>query len=243
MKEIDFLPEWYKAGKRRRAHMRTQYVALTLVFIGMMTHNLTSAHKIDRASAEVARLDGRRIHAESMMQQFKTISTELSKYQKKSSSIEHVDSRIDMAAVLAEISHVIGDDVVLSRVDFSSESISGGDTGAARRSTSVRVAAKRGKADESMALGDVKFRITLAGITNSPGEVGGLVYRLEESPYFHQVLPSFSLGKDIQVSARRTAGGSPGDANRSTAGQTVKVRASEFEIVCYLSNYEEIDRR
>ena len=25
MKEIDFLPEWYKESKRRRAQMRTQY--------------------------------------------------------------------------------------------------------------------------------------------------------------------------------------------------------------------------
>ncbi len=241
MKEIDFLPEWYKEGKRRRAQMRTQYVVLTMIFIGMMTHNLTSAHKIERASAEVAQLDDRRIHAESTMRQFEAINRELSKYQDKSNSIEHVDSRINLSAVLAEISHIIGDQVVLSRVEFTSEGISETSVMSNRSGTAVRAVTKGSNSNPSMLLGDVRFRITLAGVTTSPAEVGGLVYRLEESPYFHEVLPSFSRGKDIQVPVNKPASKAAGDMNRNAVEPMETFRVSEFEIVCYLSNYEEVD--
>ena len=34
VKELDFLPEWYKDDKRRQLHVRRQYVALVAVFLG-----------------------------------------------------------------------------------------------------------------------------------------------------------------------------------------------------------------
>ena len=64
MREIDFLPEWYKEGKRQRLHMRRQYVVLAVAFIAMISYNLTSTHRITRAGAELARLEGKRVEAE-----------------------------------------------------------------------------------------------------------------------------------------------------------------------------------
>lgn len=243
MKEIDFLPEWYKEGKRRRAQMRTQYAALIVIFVGMLTHNLMSAHKIDRAGAEVARLDDRRIHADNMMHQFTTISKELSAYQKKSNAIEHVDSRIDLAAILAEISHVIGEQVALSRIEFTAEPFGEGGAQSSRRGSAVQAVAKGSNSGEAMILGDVRFRITLAGVTSSSADVGALVCRLEESPYFHGVLPSFSRGKGVQVPTSKTSGFVAGQTNRGPAESLETFQVSEFEIVCYLSNYEEIEGR
>jgi hypothetical protein len=36
MKEIDFLPEWYRDGKRRESHYRTQYLAIGCLFAVMV---------------------------------------------------------------------------------------------------------------------------------------------------------------------------------------------------------------
>jgi hypothetical protein len=46
MKEIDFLPEWYKEGRRRRLHMRRQYAVLMVFFLAMVTYNTIATHKI-----------------------------------------------------------------------------------------------------------------------------------------------------------------------------------------------------
>lgn len=239
MKEIDFLPDWYKEGKRRRAQMRRQYAALTMIFLGMLTYNLSVSHRINRASADVARLDQRRIHAESTLHQFNRISKDLSEYQKKVNSIETVDSRIDLAAVIAEISHVIGEQVVLSRIEFNSEALSARVTKSQSKTggSAVRAVTTGGTSGPSVILGDVRFRVVLAGVASSSADVGALVCRLEESPYFHDVLPAFSRGKDVQIPAAGTFG--------STGGRTTQVmdifQVFEFEIGCYLSNYEELD--
>jgi len=237
MKEIDFLPDWYKEGKRRRVQMRRQYAALTLIFLSMLTYNLTSAHRISRASADAARLDGSRIHAETTLHQFNTISEALSEYQKRVNSVEHVDSRIDLAAVIAEISHVIGEHVVLSRVEFNSEALSEDETKSKAGGAAVRAVTTGGTAEKPVVLGDVRFRIVLAGVAGSSADVGNLVLRLEESPYFHQVLPAFSKGKDVQIPAARPTGAS----GTNTAERVNTFQVFEFEIVCYLSNYEEMD--
>ncbi len=51
MKDIDFLPEWYKSGKRREVSYRTQYMALGGVFLVMAVWSLTTTHSISQARA------------------------------------------------------------------------------------------------------------------------------------------------------------------------------------------------
>ncbi len=56
MKEIDFLPEWYKSDKRRMASYRTQCVVLGGIFAIMMVWNFFAVGSISRAEAEIARI-------------------------------------------------------------------------------------------------------------------------------------------------------------------------------------------
>ena len=55
MKELDFLPEWYKDRRRRHSLMRRQYIALVAVFLLMMAFNLTATHRAARVAAQVTR--------------------------------------------------------------------------------------------------------------------------------------------------------------------------------------------
>ncbi len=231
MKEIDFLPEWYLESKRRRVHMRRQYVALAIVFLGMMGYNLTSAHRISRATAEVAKLESRRSQAEDAAHRFDAITRELSEHQAKASLLEKVDSRIDPAALVAEISHLVGAHVVLSRVEFISEPVHREEAAATRNGSAVRVVDRSGDSTGAAKLGDVKFRIVLAGIAASSDDVGALVCRLEESSYFCKAYFSFSRNNTIQVSASTPS---------TRPKQALEV--SEFEITCYLANYEEVEK-
>jgi len=236
VKEIDFLPEWYLEGKRHRVHMRRQYVALTIVFLGMMTYNLTSAHRISRATAEVAKLESRRVQAEKATERFDAITRELGAHQAKADLLDKVDSRIDPAALVAEISHLIGANIVLSRVEFISEPVQSKEAAAKRTSTAVRAVERPGAAAGAAKLGDMKFRIVLAGIAAGSDDVGALVCRLEESSYFRQAQFSFSRNNTIQVAPTKATDGAGPD------GAKQALQVSEFEITCYLANFEEIEK-
>jgi hypothetical protein len=49
MKEIDFLPEWYKNGRRRRMRYRTQYAVLGCIFVVMHIRRDAGLELFDRS--------------------------------------------------------------------------------------------------------------------------------------------------------------------------------------------------
>jgi hypothetical protein len=242
MKEIDFLPEWYKEGRRQRVHMRRQYAVLVIAFIAMVSYNATSTHRITRANAELARLEGKRVEAQSAFDEFNTVTQNLNKVREKANLIERIDSKIKMAAVLAEMSHILGETVVLSKVEFTGEPFAG-DKGPRTDNTGVRVADGRSDASGETLVGNVRFRIILTGVAVSPADVAALVSRLDDSSYFHQVHASFWRSGKVQVSTRRAQAAPKPETNAVSAGQPESLEVTEFEVVCYVANYEETDRR
>jgi hypothetical protein len=238
VKDIDFLPEWYKESHRRRVHMRHQYVVLAGLVVAMVSYNMLSTHRINTVSAGIDRLDDQRRIAEQVIYEFDAANSQLRERQAKVDLVSQMDSKIDVGAVLAELSHIISGHVVLSRVDFIAEPVTGVKE-QNRNSTTVRSAAGSG-ASKSAPLGDVCFRIVMTGVAANPADVGALACRLEESPYFKQVYPSVPRSGKIEMGS--VPGGSSGAAqDLAPAGQTKEAfQASEFEITCYLANYEEI---
>lgn len=243
MKEIDFLPEWYKEGKRQRQHVRRQYVVLAAAFIAMISYNTTSTHRITRASAELARLEGKRVEAEIASVEFNTITRNLSKVREKAALIERIDSKINMAAVLAEMSHILGETVVLSRVECIAESFADDDKGPRTNDTGVRVADGKNDVSKGPLVGSVRFRIVLTGVAVNPADVAALVRRLDDSTYFHRVHASFWRSGKVQLSARPAHPVSKAQAGVVPAGQPENLDVTEFEVICYLANYKEADNR
>jgi len=243
MREIDFLPEWYKQGKRHQRHMRRQYAALTVIFLAMVGYNLVSTHRISRATAELARFEDERGRAESTFHEFNTVTKELNEIRVKADVIERIDSKIDMGAVLAEMSHIIGETVVLSRVEFLSESPADADKGQGTAVAGVRPADAPGGPLKKTLVGDVRFRIVLTGLAVSPADVAALVCRLDDSVYFDRVHASFWRSSTIHIPARRTQD-SPKPPTEAAASQpTETTEATEFEVVCYLANCKESESR
>ncbi len=236
MRELEFLPEWYKEGRRRQSHMRRQYVALAVTFLVMMTFNLTAAHRARTGAAELAHFEGQRMRAEGIVHEFSVVAKELNELKVKADLMERMDSKIDVAAVLAEMSCLIAEPVVLSRVEFIAEPFSrppGEEKGSA-----VRTAGTTGASEARLPLGRTGFRIILAGVAAHPSHVADLVCRLDESSYFQRVYPSFSRTTRIQI-AGATAGRPQADA--ATRKDSAALEVTEFEITCRLANYEEID--
>jgi hypothetical protein len=221
--------------------MRRQYVVLTAVFLTMLTYNLTSEHRIAKTSAQIMQLEGQRARAEDVTSQFNQISQTLAAHKAKAEVVGEIDSRINVAAVLAEISHVVGDRVILSRVDFVSEPVAQTEEEGSNSGSAVRAAGKSNKKAGRFPLGDTRFRIVLAGVAVRSGDVAALVCDLDESRYFQKVDMSFSRPGQIDISPKTADQATGRQVNLAEAKTKTTFQVTTFEIVCYLANYEEID--
>jgi Fimbrial assembly protein (PilN) len=251
MKDIDFLPEWYRSGQRRQVSYRTQCIALGGVFVTMIVWSLIARHSISRAEAELAGMAANHGQAENVSVELAGLESELSQLQQRAKSIEEMKSRIDVASILAELSYLIDERVVLSKVELTAEKFAperkaqSGPGGNAVVRPVQAVAANR----KNLPLGKVRFKVMIAGVAADASDVGVLMCKLEDSPYFGQVVLVFSRDTEIAVpKAPLPDTGTAGEnATTKTAAKTKKapqekdanIKASEFEIQCYLANYRE----
>ncbi len=223
MKEIDFLPEWYKNGRQRQISFRTQVIGLSGLFVIMIAWNFITTNSISKAGAHVERRKIMQAQAESVSREFAGIKNEVAEFQKQVKSMEELDSKIDVASVLAEMSFLIDDNIVLSQVDFDAERFVGRKQEDDSQYTinAARVAVGRKVDKEELPFGEVRFKVVLRGVAADASDIAALICKMEESPYFCQVYPSFSKNKKMK------------------AGTEEEFQVSEFEVSCYLANYIE----
>ena len=228
MKEIDFLPTWYKSGRRWQISYRTQYAGLGCIFAAMVVWNLITMHSLSKAAAELAQAELESTRVESAAQEFAEIKGESAHLQEKARTIEEIDSRIEVADVLGEISFLVDKRIVLSKVELVAEKFEGKQQGKPGGRSKVRVVGGNFGRKESLPLGDVRFKVLINGIASDASDVATLICKLEDSPYFCQVIPLFTRNKEMKTTAN--AGGE-------------KFQVSEFEISCNLANYRQEEPR
>jgi hypothetical protein len=224
MKEIDFLPEWYKSGRQRQIGYRAQVIGMCGVLLIMIVWNFVTINSISKARAEIQRRRVVQAEAEAVSMEFERIKSEVAGLKKKVKFMEEMDSKVDVASVLAEMSYLIDDNIVLSKVEFDAEKFvdkkrrkDSGPTNNAARAVGSNVTDKG-----EISLGDVRFKVVISGVATKAGDIAELICKLEESPYFCRVYPSFSRNRKM------------------TVGTGKNFQVSEFEISCYLANYREL---
>jgi hypothetical protein len=156
----------------------------------------------------------------SIAREFAEIRNEMELLQKKAKTIEEIDSKIDIANVLAEISFLVDKKTVLSKVEFVAERF-----GDKQEEKPNNRSAVRGVSDnEPPLLGDVRFKVLISGVAPDASGVAALICKLEDSPYFYQVTPLFTRNREMKTAAK--------------AGERT-FQMSEFEISCNLANYRQ----
>jgi len=239
VRDLDFLPDWYKDRKKSHSRVRKQYIALVAVFLLMMTFNLTALHRAGRVAAGVARCQEQRVQAEATVHEFNLITRELSQIKAKADLVRRIDTRIDVAPILAEISHIVDDSVVLSRIEFIGEPISPSEEPARVKAPVALPVAAADTRRESM-LEASTLRVVLAGIASQSSQVADLVYRLDRSAYFRQVRPSSYGRAKIQLGGPTAIPVEMGTVRADSPGM---MDVTSFEITCVLANYEEGEKR
>jgi Tfp pilus assembly protein PilN len=251
MKEIDFLPEWYKSGKRRQVSYRTQYIAISSVFVVMMVWGIIATRSISNAQAQIAQMTIKQAEAEKVSSVYDGLENKIIALRKNAEFIEDIDSKIDVASVLAEMSFLIDERVVLQKLEFIAEKFVNEQETKKSPSvgTVVRVVQNNMNNKKGLPLGNVRFKVVIAGVAADTNEVAALMCKLEDSPYFCQVVLSYSRGDEKlgvgNVSSQRVGTGVAKKIKENRdlireAGAQGKIHVNEFEINCYLANYRQL---
>jgi hypothetical protein len=222
MKEIDFLPTWYRSGRQRQIGYRAQYISIGGIFVAMVVWNFAATHSLSKTSAELAEAKLKSASAESAAQEFAKIKSEAAHLQEKARTIEKIDSKIDVANVLAEISFLVDKKIVLSKVEFIAERFEGKQEGKPNSGSTVRTASSTGQALPYE--GNARFKVLINGVASDASDVASFICKLEDSPYFCQVIPLFTRNKEMKTASK---------------GEGEKLQVSEFEISCNLANYRQ----
>jgi hypothetical protein len=241
MKEIDFLPEWYKSGKRRQVNYRVQYIILTGAFTVMMVWNFVSAKSISNVKARYLELGNKQSQSEKVSAKLNEYKNEIVMLHKKEKLLGSIDSKIIVSNVLAEISYIVNERIVLNKIELISENIPDKtntdktqQSVTAVRSSNATFGNKTGKI-----LGNVRFKVVITGAAAGGSDVAALLCSLEDSPYFNKVDLSFLKESEINKTKISPTATQDDVRAESSSGNIAdeKIHVSEFEIDCYLSNY------
>jgi Tfp pilus assembly protein PilN len=242
MKDIDFLPEWYKSGRRRQISYRTQCYVLGGIFVVMIVWNFVTSYSTSKANAQVLDMTTRQKQVEKVSAKLIELKKEMSLYHKRESLVEKIDPKIDIASVLAELSYLVDERIVLSNIELISEKIAE-DEPSQQANAVIRAVQSNFNTNMDLHLGNVRFKVLLAGVAGDAGDVAGLICKLENSPYFSQVVLSFSKNTDLKKESvnypnDQTTPVSTTDL-KGDSGSEGKIQVSKFQISCYLANYQE----
>lgn len=192
--------------------------------MAMVVWNFIMTHSLSKAAAELAQTVLKSASTESAAQEFAEIKGESAHLQEKARTIEEIDSKIDVADVLAEISFLVDKKVVLSKVELIAEKFGSRQEEKANSRSTVKAVGGNFSGKELLPLGDVRFKVLINGVASDAGDVAALICKLEDSPYFCQVIPLFTRNKEMKTAA-------------NVGGE--KFQVSEFEISCNLANYQQ----
>jgi hypothetical protein len=249
MKEIDFLPEWYISGRRRQISYRTQYIAIGGVFVVMVVWSFITTHSISKAKDQYVQMATNQAQAEKVSAELAGLENEMRVLRKNTESIKEIDSRIDVASVLAEMSFLIDEKIILRKAEFIAEKFLDEQDVKSSPDTVVRAVRANLSNKKELPLGNVRFKVVIAGVAADASDVATLMCKLEDSPYFCQVVLAFSRG-DAEIAIERATSSS---VDTDVVGGIVKntdrvlestvqskIQINEFEINCYLANYREL---
>jgi Tfp pilus assembly protein PilN len=214
----------------------------------MMVWSIIATRSISNAQAQIDQMTIKQAEAKKVSSVYAGLENEIRELRKNAESIEDIDSKIDVASVLAEMSFLIDERIVLQKLEFIAEKfVNEQETkNYPGVGTVVRVVQNNMNNKKKLPLGHVRFKVVIAGVASDTNDVAALMCKLEDSPYFCQVVLSYSRGEEKlgigNVSSQRVGTGISKKIKEDRdlirgAGVQGKIHLNEFEINCYLANY------
>jgi len=212
MKEIDFIPQWYKDRQKKQVGYHTQYVVIIVIFAAIVLWSFGTCISVSKAKAQMKRIEASLAANAELADECNKLTTVLSRLRDKVRILDKLSHKTSIANVIAELSFLVPDNVILSKVDIGLERFEA--TADPANKSNVRLLRRGADAADAMPAQNSRFKVVLAGIAAGVEDVAALISAMEDSSYFCQVVPGFS---------------------RSSKAKDITV--TEFEVGCYLANY------
>ena len=194
MKEIDFLPQWYKAGKRRRINYRRQYIVVAGLALSMLAWNFAAGYSVSQTKAHVDILKKSLEVNGPIAERYLQYEKDVEDLQSRQEIIEKLGQRVSVSSIIAELSYLVGDDIVITRLVMNNNKFDSGESKTA--DSSIRIAKTQDQNKEDLLDNDLITEVIVEGLAMSGQEVGAFISKLEESPYFFKTVPGYSRNKE-----------------------------------------------
>ena len=212
MKEINFIPDWYTRGKIRQRSYRRQYIVLSCVFAVLVLWSFVSGRSVSKAQARIDRMRDSLSAGTPAAAEYAQIENTIGQLQQKVDILEKLDTKVNIPNILAELSFLINDNIILGKFDFQAEPFEASNK--QTNTSNVRLGYRSNNAKTTLLQKPSCFRIVIRGIAANASDVAELISKLEYSPYFCLVVPGVMENTDVKGHI-----------------------ATKFEINCYLANY------
>ena len=182
MKEIDFLPKWYKADKKRKVSYRRQYIAITGMAILMLAWTGAANYSVSLARGQVAIIkDSLSVNGPvgERCREYKGVVDEL---KKQKAVLDTLGQRTTMSSIVAEISYLCDDNVMLSSILI--DSVEFGESSGDNQQSSVRISSNSDGSKPDLLELETRMKGTITGFAAGPSNVGVLISKLEKSDFF-----------------------------------------------------------
>lgn len=189
MKEIDFLPEWYKQGRVQQKRHREFYVALGLIVFVMAVWSVFANGRVVAARARNTSLENARLIQVRFEEEYLAAEKEYQGLKARGAVLKSVASRISVSDVIAELTYLLGDKVVLKKLEIKTEPLE-----KLNKQTNVKTVSET---ENLPFVRDERFKIILSGFAPDAAEVAEILNRLEQSNYFFKIVPGFSRNAKV----------------------------------------------
>ena len=216
MEEIDFLPQWYKAGRQRHIGYRTQYIVIIVILMMMVLWSASTDYSIRSARAQLDRARRMQVASSIPLYKYNKLKNNLQQLSRKAQILEEVDSEIIVSNILAELAFLIDKRIVLSKLDIKAEAFEPENKNGYVSGSVVTVVNADADKEKLPLEGDIRFRVLMTGLAVNAADVARLIRTLEESLYVCEVKPMFCRNKKLK-----------------------DYQAAEFQVSCYIANYRE----
>ncbi|MBN1126215.1 MAG: hypothetical protein JXA82_14510 [Sedimentisphaerales bacterium] len=209
MKEVDFIPEWYKSGRRRKMNYRRQYVILGCLFGAMIVGSLALGLSVSKGEEFVERTETVQGTYETIQNRFQKTHARFQNLTHKRQLLNTLDPQLQYGAVVSEITHLVPSNIMLKRLTIQAEQTTG------QAQTKTKVVLSPTQKEEPTVLSETgqRFKLVMSGLSMDTSQVTRLIGNLKDSFYFHQINPGYMRNKAIK-------------------GHDY----IEFEVICYLAN-------
>ncbi|MCK4659098.1 MAG: PilN domain-containing protein [Phycisphaerae bacterium] len=188
MKEIDFIPDWYIAQCRRKHSRITQVTFLAILAMTMVLVSAGRHVQVVSARENLAELQAglaSREEAVEVLTVLDELETRLDELHAKQLLLIDVAGGAPLHAVLAELSHLMPDAMVLKEVRVKQKP-------RLTQPASGEENAVEDSGQTSRSCDDWDGKVEIAGWAGSGKAVGNLMTNMTRSPLFHEVALRYS---------------------------------------------------